>query len=90
MIKQVRDELAKYTIDEEFYDVAIEALNEEEDYEISRRDSRTKELNKMLEQHNRYYDNLRKMRYMDKINDEAFDKDAKELEAQKNYLITAL
>ena len=82
LIKQVRDELAKYTIDEEFYHIAIEALNEEEDYEISRRDSRTKELNKMLEQHNRYYDNLRKMRYMDKINDETFDKDAKELEAQ--------
>lgn len=82
LIKQVQDELAKYTIDEDFYNVAIEALNEEEDYEISRRDSKTKELNKMLEQHNRYYDNLRKMRYMDKINDETFDKDAKELEAQ--------
>ena len=82
LVKQVQDELAKYTIDEDFYNLAIEALNEEEDYEISKRDSRTLELNKALDKYNKYYDNLRKMRYMDRIDDETFDKDAEELEAQ--------
>lgn len=82
LMKQVQEELAKYTIDEEFYNLAIEALAEEEDIEISQRDAKTEELNKLLETKNKHYDNLRRMRYQGQIDDEWYDKESIELETQ--------
>ena len=35
LIKQIKDELCRYTIDEDFYKIAIEALTEEDEIEIS-------------------------------------------------------
>lgn len=48
MIKQIKDELCRYTIDEDFYRIAIEALAEEDEIEVAEQDDKMTEINKKI------------------------------------------
>lgn len=72
ILKQIRDELSKYTIDQNFFNLAIEALMEEEDKRISERNSRLKELEILRDKAQNDLNGLRRMRYTGELTDQAF------------------
>ena len=72
ILKQIRDELSKYTIDQKFFDLAIEALAEEEDKRVSERDTKVAELNKQKLGVENELSGLRRMRYRGEITDQAW------------------
>lgn len=80
---QIRDELAKYTIDDEFYRLAIEALQEEEDARIEGQKEQKAKLDRQLSSLNTQLNSLRRMRYRGEISDEQWYLDeAKMLETE--------
>lgn len=72
ILKQIRDELSKYTIDQKFFDLAIEALAEEEDKRVSERDAKVAELNKQKLGVENELSGLRRMRYRGEITDQTW------------------
>ncbi|MBP5204770.1 hypothetical protein J6Z37_00510, partial [Candidatus Saccharibacteria bacterium] len=72
ILNQVRNELSKYTIDQKFFDLAIEALAEEEDRRVAERDTRVEELNKKKNGVENELTGLRRMRYRGEISDQAW------------------
>lgn len=71
-LNQIRNELAKYTIDPNFYKLAVEALVEEEQQRISERDSRLQELKKEQDKKRSELDGLRRMRYTGELTDQVW------------------
>ena len=82
LITQVQDELLKYTIDDDFYRLAVEALCEEEELEASKQDGKIINLNKQLKKREIRLANLRRMRCDDMISDEEFNMDAEKIKAE--------
>ena len=72
LIKQIKDELCKYTIDEDFYKLAIEALAEEDDMEVSHQNEKIAQINKRIAQKKNELDCLRRSVYTGIITDTAF------------------
>lgn len=72
ILDQVRNELTKYTIDPNFYKLAIEALAEEEQQRVSERDMRLKELRKEQDRKHSELDGLRRMRYTGELTDQVW------------------
>ena len=98
ILRQIRKELAKYTIAPEFYKLAIEALAEEEQQRVNERDSRLQELKKEQDKKRSELDGLRRMRYTGELPDQVwFMEESKriqdridELEKNINTIETAL
>ena len=83
LIKQIKDELAKYTIDENFFKLAIEALAEEEDRRISTQEDKIRELRRQEDQKKNELNGLRRMRYSGEITDQVwFLEESRNLEGQ--------
>ncbi len=72
LINQIKSELEKYTIDEDFYRIAIEALAEEDAMEVSQQDERIAQINQQISQKKTNLDSLRRSVYTGIITDNAF------------------
>ena len=72
LIEQVRAELSKYTIDEDFFKLAIEALAEEEDRRISNQEDKIRKLRRQEDTKKNELSGLRRMRYSGEIKDQAW------------------
>ncbi len=72
LIKQIKDELCRYTIDEDFYRIAIEALAEEDEIEVAEQDGKMAEINKRITDKTNELNNLRRSLYKGLITDNAF------------------
>ena len=72
LIKQIKDELCRYTIDEDFYRIAIEALAEEDEIEVAEQDGKMAEINKRIIDKTNELNNLRRSLYKGLITDNAF------------------
>lgn len=83
LIEQVKAELAKYTIDQKFFDLAIEALAEEEDRRIAEQEKKIRELRLQEDAKKNELSGLRRMRYSGEIKDQAwFMEESDNLEGQ--------
>lgn len=97
LIKQIKDELCHYTIDEDFYRIAIEALAEEDEIEVAEQDSKMAGINKRITDKTNELNNLRRSLYKGLINDNAFflakqagiEKQIKKLEEDRTKIKTA-
>ncbi|PIR03770.1 MAG: hypothetical protein COV59_03800 [Candidatus Magasanikbacteria bacterium CG11_big_fil_rev_8_21_14_0_20_39_34] len=78
----ILDEIDKLTILPEFFDWAMEALNQENDQEIVDRTKIYEMQHSSLEKTQKELDNLTKMRYRELIDDEMFIKESTELKAK--------
>ncbi|MBQ3280156.1 recombinase family protein [Candidatus Saccharibacteria bacterium] len=72
LIQQIKDELSKYTIDEKFFKLAVEALAEEDEIEVSKQNERIANYNKQIATKKNELDNLRRSVYRGLITDNAF------------------
>ncbi len=72
LIKQIRDELCKYTIDEDFYRLAVEALAEEDLAEVTEQNDKIASINNQLAKKKHELDSLRRAVYTGVITDNAF------------------
>ncbi|MBR3414769.1 recombinase family protein [Candidatus Saccharibacteria bacterium] len=72
LIKQIKDELCCYTIDEDFYRIAIEALAEEDEAEIVEQNNKISSINKRIAEKNNELNGLRRSLYKGLITDNAF------------------
>ncbi|MBQ6486169.1 recombinase family protein [Candidatus Saccharibacteria bacterium] len=83
LVEQVKAELAKYTIDQRFFDLAIEALAEEEDRRIAGQEKKIRELRRQEDAKKNELSGLRRMRYCGEITDQAwFIEESNNLEGQ--------
>lgn len=83
LMKQVKAELSKYTIDDNFFKLAVEALAEEEDRRISTQEDKIRELRRQEDQKKNELNGLRRMRYSGEITDQAwFLEESRNLEGQ--------
>ena len=83
LIKQIKDELSKYTIDEDFYKLAIEALAEEDAKEVAQQEEKIAAINKAIADKNGELVSLRRAAYKGLITDtEFFLAEQKELSEQ--------
>lgn len=64
--------LAKYTIDQEFFDLAIQALAEEEDRRIAGQEKKIRELRRQEDTKKNELSGLRRMCYSGEIKDQAW------------------
>lgn len=96
LIEQIKNELGKYTIDEDFYKIALEALAEEDEIEVSRQNEKIGQINKQIADKKNQLDSLRRSAYRGLITDEAFilseqeslEKDISHLEAKLDEVKT--
>lgn len=72
LIDQIKSELGKYTIDEDFYKLALEALAEEDEQEVSRQNEKITQINKAITLKKNQLDALRRSVYTGLITDNAF------------------
>ncbi len=72
LIEQIKNELCKYTIDEDLYKIALEVLAEEDEVEASRQNEKIGQINKQIAEKKNQLDALRCSIYMGLIKDEAF------------------
>ncbi len=72
LIKQIKDELCRYTIDEDFYRIAIEALAEEDEIEVAKQNEKIANINKRIADKTNELNNLRRAVYKGIIDDHAF------------------
>ena len=97
LIKQIKDELCRYTIDEDFYRIAIEALAEEDEIEVAEQDGKMAEINKKITDKTNELNNLRRLLYKGLIDDNAFflaeqadiEEQIKKLEEDRKKIKTA-
>lgn len=83
LVEQVKAELAKYTIDQRFFDLAIEALAEEEDKRIAGQEEKIRNLRQQEDTKKNELSGLRRMRYSGEIKDQAwFMEESDNLEGQ--------
>ena len=72
LIKQIKDGLCRYTIDEGFYRIAIEALAEEDEIEVAKQNEKIANINKRIADKTNELNNLRRAVYKGIIDDHAF------------------
>lgn len=91
LVEQVKAELAKYTIDQRFFDLAIEALGEEEDRRITGQEKKIRELRRQEDAKKNELSGLRRMRYCGEITDQAwFMEESNNLEGQISAIQDAI
>ena len=97
LVKQIKKELCKYAIDEDFYKIAIKALAEEDDMKTSEQDERIAQINNQISKKKTDLDSLRRAVYTGVITDNAFFLSEQEslkneidsLEAERSKVIAA-
>lgn len=72
LITQLKDKLSKFTICPQFYNLAIEALAEEEDIRVDTERSQTTSQDKAIERKKATIANLRRMRYSGEADDDTW------------------
>jgi site-specific DNA recombinase len=72
LIRQIKEKLSKFTIDPDFYKLAIEALAQEEDEIVVKDQAQLSSRDKAIEKTNRAIANLRRMRYNGEADDDAW------------------
>ncbi len=72
LIEQVKDKLSKFTIDPDFYKLAIEALAQEEDEVVEKDQTKTMAHEKAIEKKKQSITNLRRMRYTGEADDDSW------------------
>jgi site-specific DNA recombinase len=72
LIEQIKDKLSKFTIDPDFYKLAIEALAQEEDEVVEKYTDQTARHEKAIERAQNSINNLRRMRYMGEADDDSW------------------
>ena len=97
LIKQIKDELCKYTIDEDFYRIAIEVLAEEDEIEVSEQNKKIAQINHQISKKKSDLDSLRRAVYTGVITDNAFfvseqeslNNEINKLEADRSKIMAA-
>jgi len=72
LIEQIKDKLSKFTIDPDFYKLAIEALAQEEDEVVEKDQAKTLARDKAIEKKQQAINNLRRMRYNGEADDDSW------------------
>lgn len=72
LIRQIKEKLSRYTIDPDFYDLAIKALAEQEDEVVTKDQAQLKSRDVAIDKISQSITNLRRMRYSGEINDDAW------------------
>ncbi len=72
LIEQIKDKLNKFTIDPDFYKLAIEALAQEEDVVVEKDQAKTLAHEKAIEKKKQSITNLRRMRYAGEADDDSW------------------
>lgn len=71
-MKQIKDKLTKFTIDPDFYKLAIEALAQEEDEVVEKNNAKSLAHDRAIEKTKRSITNLRRMRYTGEADDDSW------------------
>jgi site-specific DNA recombinase len=74
LLRQLQEKLAKYTVSPKFYELAIEALAQEEDEVVAKDEAKTIARDKAIERKKQAIANLRRMRYNGEADDDAWYK----------------
>lgn len=72
LVQQIKDRLSMFTIDPDFYKLAIEALAQEEDEVVAKDQAKTQAHNKAIEKKKQAINNLRRMRYSGEADDDSW------------------
>lgn len=72
LMRQIKEKLSKFTIKPEFYKMAIEALAQQEDEVVAKDQAKSLARDKAIEKKKQAISNLRRMRYNNEINDDAW------------------
>ena len=72
LIRQIKEKLNKYTVDPDFYKLAIEALAQEEDEVGAKDEAKIQAHNKAIEKQKTAIANLRRMRYSGEADDDSW------------------
>jgi site-specific DNA recombinase len=89
-VEQVKDRLSRFTIDPDFYQLAIEALAEENDDVIAQQEAVSSNQDKSIERKKKEIQGLQRMRYRGECPDDDFyDSEMKHLEADLKGLLKA-
>lgn len=72
LIEQIKEKLSKFTIDPDFYKLAIEALAQEEDEVVEKNNAKTLAHERAIERAKRSIANLRRMRYSGEADDDSW------------------
>lgn len=72
LLKQIKDKLTKFTVDPDFYKLAIEALAQEEDEVVEKNQAQTSAHQKAIDKKNEAINNLRRMRYSGEADDDSW------------------
>ena len=72
LVQQIKDELSKYTIDEDFYNLAIQALEEEDEIEVAEQNKKIGSYDKQIQDKKNQLDSLMRSVYRGLITDQAF------------------
>ena len=72
LLEQIKAELSKYSIDDDFYKLAVEAIIEEDSREVSKQNEKMDQINKQIADTKNKLDALRRSLYTGLITDEAF------------------
>jgi len=92
LLRQLKEKLNKFTIDPDFYKLAIEALAQEEDEVVTKDQSQTVARDKAIEKKKQAIANLRRMRYNGEADDDSWyfaelqvlESDLESLQAARN------
>lgn len=71
-MKQIKDKLSKFTIDPDFYKLAIETLAQEEDGVVKKEQATAQRQNRAIERKQRAIYNLRRMQYNGEADDDSW------------------
>ncbi len=72
LIKQIKTKLSRFTIDPDFYRLAIEALAQEEDEVVAKDQAQTLARDKAIEKKKQAITGLRRMRYTGEVTDDSW------------------
>lgn len=72
LMEQIKEKLSKYTISEDFYRLAIEALAQQEDEAVAKDHTQTLAKDKAIERKKQAIANLRRMRYNGEADDDSW------------------
>jgi len=72
LLRQIKGKLSKFTIEPAFYELAIEALAQEEDEVVAKDQVQTAARDKAIEKKKRAIENLRRMRYNGEADDDSW------------------
>lgn len=72
LFRQIKEKLTKFTIDPDFYKLAIEALAQEEDEVVEKDQAQTQARDKAIDSKNKAIERLRRMRYNGEADDDSW------------------